>query len=102
MKIAIASTGESENSDLSTVFGRAPYFLIFENKKLAKIIKNPFTVGGGGAGPGSAQMLYNEGVEKVICAKTGQKAKDALIEKGIELIDMDICKVADALKTIKA
>lgn len=100
MKIAIASTGESEDSDLSTVFGRAPYFLIFEDGKLSKSIKNPFTVGGGGAGPGSAQMLHNEGVQKVVCAKAGEKAKSALDEKGMELIDMPICRVADALKTL--
>jgi len=34
MKIVIASSGKNEDSTVSSISGRAPYFLIYENKKL--------------------------------------------------------------------
>ena len=83
MKIAIASSGKSENSEIS-VAGRAPYYLIYEKTKLMKIIKNPFAVGGGGAGFGVAKMLIDEGVEMVISEKFGENMINALKEKNIK------------------
>ena len=49
MKVAISSLGKDENSKVSDVSGRAPYYLIFENRKLVKVIPNPFRIGSGGA-----------------------------------------------------
>lgn len=87
MKIAVASLGEDENSQVSPVGGRAPYYLIFENKKLVKVIKNPFRIGGGGAGFGVARMLADEGVEIVIAGRIGPNMKTALEEKGIKYLE---------------
>jgi len=84
MKIAISSVGETEDSKISEVSGRAPYYLIFEDKKLVKAIKNPFKVGGGGAGFSVAQMLINEGVELVISGSIGNNMKTSLEEKDIK------------------
>jgi len=42
VKTAIASNGKDEKAQVSEVSGRAPYFLIFEDGKLTKTIKNPF------------------------------------------------------------
>jgi len=71
MRIAIASDGKDENAKVSKVSGRAPYYLIFEDGKLTKAIKNPFRIGGGGAGFGVAEMLSDEKVEIVISGKFG-------------------------------
>jgi len=68
MKTAIASEGKNETSEISPRGARAPYYLIFENKKLTKTIKNPFAVGGGGAGWSVAHMLTDEKVDLVILA----------------------------------
>lgn len=87
MKVAIASLGENENSQISPVGGRAPYYLIFENKKLVKVIKNPFRIGGGGAGFGVAKMLADEGVEMVVAGRIGPNMKAALEEKGIKYLE---------------
>ena len=84
MKIAVASTGKDEGSDVSPVGGRAPFYLIFEGRKLVKTIPNPFRVGGGGAGFGVAQMLANEGAKLVICGKFGPNMQMALEQKGIK------------------
>jgi predicted Fe-Mo cluster-binding NifX family protein len=88
MKTAIASTAKTPNGEISDRGGRAPYYLIFDDKnKLIKSIKNPFATGGGGAGYGVAKMLKDEGVDKVVVGKIGGKMEVALEEAGIEFIE---------------
>ncbi|MBN1644452.1 NifB/NifX family molybdenum-iron cluster-binding protein [Candidatus Woesearchaeota archaeon] len=84
MKIAVASSGKTIDSEVSPISGRAEYYLIFENKKLIKTIKNPFQFGGGGAGIGVAQMLHNEGVKLIISGKMGPKMEDFIRDKKIK------------------
>ena len=84
MKIAMASEGKNENSEVSLKGGRAPYYLIFDNKKLVETIKNPFAVGGGGAGWSIAYLLADKKVNLVIAGKFGPNMKSALKEKKIK------------------
>jgi len=84
MKIAIASEGEDIKSNVSERGARAPYYLIFENKKLVEVIKNPFAVGGGGAGFSVAYMLADKKVNSIIAGKIGGNMESALKEKGIK------------------
>ena len=84
MKIAIASEGENIDSDISIRGGRAPFYLIFENKKLIETIKNPFAIGGGGAGFSVAFMLADKKVNLVIAGKIKENMLTALTEKGIK------------------
>ncbi len=84
MKIAVASTGKDLSAQVSSITGRAPYYLLFENKKLIKTIKNPFQYGGGGAGFGVAQMLANEKVELVIGGRFGPNVQSFFDSKGIK------------------
>lgn len=101
MKIAIASSGKSEDSEISPVAGRAPYFLIYENEDLVKIIKNPFAIGGGGAGFGVAKMLADEGVKKIVAGHFGDKMLGALEERNIkkeELSDISVKKVLNKIR----
>ena len=84
MKIAIASKEKKPESDISDMAGRAPYYLIFDGDgKLLKTIKNPFSIGGGGAGWGVAKMLADEGINVVIAGRFGQNMIQALKERGI-------------------
>ena len=84
MKIAIASEGEKEDSEISLRGARAPYYLIFENKKPIETIKNPFAIGGGGAGFSVAYMLADKKVNLVIAGKVGGNMISALKEKEIK------------------
>ena len=84
MKTAIASEGIDIESSVSERGGRAPYYLIFENKKLVEVIKNPFATGGGGAGFSVAYMLADKKVSLVIVGKIGGNMESALKEKGID------------------
>ena len=84
MKTAIASEGKDIESNVSERGGRAPYYLIFEDKKLIETIKNPFATGGGGAGFSVAYMLADKKVSLVIAGKIGGNMESALKEKGIK------------------
>jgi len=84
MKIAIASEKKELNSQISEKGGRAPYYLIFEDKKLIETIKNHFAVGGGGAGWSVAYMLAEKEIDLVIIGKAGEKMKEALKDKNID------------------
>ncbi len=83
-KIAIASEGKTQKSEISEKGGRAPYYLIFENKKLTKAIKNPFAKGSGGAGWSVAYMLADEKINLVIAGKIGPNMETALNQKNIK------------------
>jgi len=101
MKVAVASEGEAEDSAVSRVGGRAPYYLIFEDGKFVKAIKNPFIMGGG-AGVSMAQVLSNEHVEVVISGKFGPSMKMWLAEKGIKMVEVtERMTVKEAIKSVK-
>ena len=98
MKIAVASEGKVADSIVSSVSGRAPYYLIFENGKLVKTIKNPFRIGGGGAGFGIADMLSDEGVELVVSGRFGGNMVGALDSKNMKHEEVSGISVEEALE----
>ena len=83
-KIAIASEGKTRESRISDRAGRAPYYLVFENRKLTEIIKNPFAFGGGGAGWSIAYMLAEKNIDMVIAGNLGFNMQTALKQKNIK------------------
>ena len=97
MKIAIASEGKDENSEISSKGGRAPYYLIFEDKKLIETIKNPFATGSGGAGFSVAHMLADKNVGLVIAGKVGGNMVSALKDKEIEFKEESDKKVSEVV-----
>ena len=85
MLIAIATIKNEVTSQISPQAGRAPFYLIFNGQgKLLKAIKNPFAIGGGGAGFGVAKMLADKGVDLVIAGKFGPNMASALEEREIK------------------
>ncbi len=84
MKIAVASVGEDEKSEISQRAGRAPYYLIFEDGKLVEKAKNPFAMGGGGAGFSVAKMLADKGVNLVVGRNFGPNMTGSLEERGLK------------------
>jgi predicted Fe-Mo cluster-binding NifX family protein len=85
MKIALATIKNNLSSSISLQAGRAPYFLIInEQGELLETIKNPFAVGGGGAGTAVAKMLADKGVDLVVAAKLGPNMVAGLEERGVK------------------
>ncbi len=82
MKIAISSTGKYVNSNVDTVFGRCPFFIIaeVEDKKIVKVeaIKNTSAEKMGGAGISAAQTVVEKGTKAVITGNVGPRALDVL------------------------
>ena len=97
MKIVIASDGKDENSEISSRGARAPFYLIFEKGKLVETIKNPFAIGGGGAGWSVAHMLADKKVNLVIAGRVGPNMEMALKEKGLKSKE-ESGKVKDFMK----
>ncbi len=97
MRVAISSVGEDENSKVSEESGRAPYYLIFEDGKLIKTIKNPFRSGGGGAGFSVAEMLSDEKVEMVVSGKFGPNMIRSFESKGIKYKEVSGITVKEVL-----
>lgn len=83
MKIAIASNGDTDESLVSDIGGRAPYYLIFDGTELIKVIKNPYDTGNK-AGINVAQMLADEKVELIIGGKFGPVMASALGSQNIQ------------------
>ncbi|MEA3249261.1 MAG: NifB/NifX family molybdenum-iron cluster-binding protein [Patescibacteria group bacterium] len=83
MKIAVAAEGPEALAQVSSMGGRAPYYLIAEDGKIVEIVKNPFSHGSGGAGFSVAYMLAEKGVELVIAGKIGDKMVQALESRNV-------------------
>ena len=84
-RIAIAAVGDSVNSEISKVAGRAPYYLIFDgNGVFLKSIKNPSQNRRGGASSVVVDILIKESVKTVIASKFGDKMKNQLKANKIE------------------
>lgn len=97
MKIAIASQDKTPQAQTAPNAGRAPYYLIFNNGELEEVLDNPFAQGGGGAGPRVAQMLADQGVEKVLLEQMGSNMEMALKDKGVEFKLVGAGKIEDVL-----
>jgi len=101
MKIAVATTNKDEKSDISPMGGRAPFYLIFDEKgKLLEVLSNPFAVGGGGAGFAVAKMLADKGANVVIAGAFGPNMIGALEERGLKHYEMSGKAKEAVLKTI--
>ncbi len=104
MRIAIPTNGGGFNDSVAPVFARAPAFYIADidengNVVSEKVVQNPASTAGGGAGPMAVQALINEGVEAIVAPQVGPNALGALQAAGIKLYQVNPgTPVEDAIK----
>lgn len=86
MKICIASAGVNEDSQVSPVFGRCPYFAVFDEKtKEFTIVKNESREAHRGAGVAAAQKVSDLGCKAAIAGNFGPNAVNVLNASGIKI-----------------
>ena len=100
MKVAITSTGNDKNSVMDIRFGRAAYFMVFdeeagsweagENKQNFEAVQ--------GAGIQAAQNVAKLGAEAVITGNVGPKAFKVLAANKIRIYSAQQMSVEDAYK----
>lgn len=83
MIVAITAPNASADSAPESRFGRAPYFLIFDEMNTISMVENIYAGSSGGVGPQAVTLLIKKGVKTVITGKIGENAKVALEEAGI-------------------
>lgn len=92
MKIAIASNGVDLDSQASPVLGRCSHLIVADVEngdfKGIKVIPNPATNEGGGAGIKTARIMGDEKVEAVISGSVGPNAFEVLKQLEITMYQM--------------
>jgi len=89
-KIAVAAVGDSVNSNISKISGRAPYYLIFDgNGVFLKSIKNPAQSRGRRASSGVIDLLLKESCKTVIAGKFGDKMLSQLQANKIDYYERE-------------
>ena len=87
MKICLSVSLPKIDSPIDPRFGRAPYFLITDEKgEKVEIIKNTGVEAMGGAGITAAQVVVSAGAQVVITGNLGPRAFDVLEASGVKMI----------------
>ncbi len=86
MIICLCSEGKTLEDTISPVFGRAPYFLIYDDQmKVLHSIENIAKDEAHGAGTNAAQIILDKNVNVLITNTLGPNAKSVLSASKIEV-----------------
>ncbi|HOE17319.1 MAG TPA: NifB/NifX family molybdenum-iron cluster-binding protein [Syntrophorhabdaceae bacterium] len=86
--IAVAAVGGDAHNEISTVAGRASYYLIFDEKGVfLKSVKNPGEGSGRNSGSAVVNLLLKESCKTVIAGKFGDKLKGQLKANKIDFYE---------------
>lgn len=85
MKIAIASLGKEEDSEISDQAARAPYFLIFDEEgNLIEALENIHADRARNAGGSAARLLAQKGINLFIAGNVGGRMAGILEAEGVK------------------
>jgi len=103
MKICITSRGPDLSSEVDPRFGRARYFIIYDDEsEQYETVDNAQNVNaGGGAGVQSATTVARKGCSWVVSGHMGPKALSVLKEAGIRIATGAGGSVSDAIRSFK-
>ncbi len=96
--IAVAAEKDTPNSQVSTVAGRSPYFLLFDEKgAFLEAVSNPYQNARGGAGSAAADFLAAKGVKVIVAGTFGPRMVGAMQAKNLRHLEFK-GSAADAVK----
>ena len=104
MKIAITSTGNTSDSKIDPRFGRAKFFMVYDDEKDSyEAIDNVQNVQAAhGAGPQATQSVADAGCGALITGHVGPNAFNALKMAKIEVFTVESGTVREAVDAYKA
>lgn len=104
MKLAFTTAGNSLGAPLDPSFGRAPNFLVYDEKTWTfEIVSNQQNLAAAqGAGIQAAQTLVKAGVGGLITGHCGPKAFRVLEAAGVLVFNTDAPTIAEALARYRA
>lgn len=86
MKIAVPAIASEKNAHISEETGRAPFFLIFDDKgHFVEAISNPAMSQSGGISRTVVALLVDMDINMVVVSSIGDKMKSALTNKQIDI-----------------
>lgn len=87
MKLAITSTGNSQEAAMCEKFGRCKFFVIYDSEtENYEVIENFAKTMDSGAGPKAAELIIMKEVEVLLTGHVGDKAEEVLNKAGIKII----------------
>ncbi len=87
MKTVITSEGNTEQALFDMRFGRAAWFLVWDQETGKKeFIENPYKEASNGAGSKVSEKLIEMGIKKVVSGDFGPKAKELLEKFDIQMV----------------
>ena len=87
MKIAMASTGNTLDSNIDSSFGRCAWFVIYDTESGGmEIIPNPTKDMEEHAGQAAVELISSRNVSKIISGEFGFKIKPLLDSMNIQMI----------------
>lgn len=103
MKIAIASTGNTLNDQVSIPFGRCFFFAFYDSEDhTVEFISNPYKDNDKEAGIAATNFIASHQVKKIIAGEFGIKIETLMIDKQIQMIVIrEKKKVEDIIKVLQ-
>lgn len=86
MKIAIPAESAGHDPAVSTSFGRAAYFLVYDEETGSiQTLENTAAQSAGGAGIKAAQTVADSGAEVLLTPQCGENAAKVLLAAGLKM-----------------
>lgn len=102
MKVCITAVGSGLFAQIDPRFGRSQYFTIVDTETMEhKSLENPNVEAAGGAGPQSAQIMADEGVDAIITRNVGPNALATLKTAGIKIYMATTGSVREGIEAYK-
>jgi predicted Fe-Mo cluster-binding NifX family protein len=99
MRIAVSSTGDSLESEASSLFGRCPYYLLVETDSMDfEAVPNPAVNASGGAGVKASQFIVEKNIAAVLTGRVGPNAMKVFRQSGTLLYETQGGTVAEEVQ----
>ncbi len=98
MKLAIPVSDCNMNTNICILFGRTPYFLIYDTKtKESRFLDNSSAAVQEGAGKKAAQLVVDEKVDALLTPRCGKNAAELIQSAKIKIYEIDGTSLQDNL-----